>query len=97
MLFHPFYSRYVHDELLIWLNNYGLGCHIGDLFSGALAYADDAVLLAPSVSSMPKLLNIFSNFLQNTFNSKRSKHMNFGNDRPIYTLTFILKFQSFAK
>ena len=35
------------DTLLIELRRAGVGCFIGDWFVAALAYADDAVLLAP--------------------------------------------------
>jgi hypothetical protein len=37
------------DTLVISLAKTGLGCHIGSFFVGALAYADDWVLLAPIV------------------------------------------------
>ena len=36
------------DGLLISLHRAGLGCHIGHMFVGVLAYADDLVLLAPT-------------------------------------------------
>ena len=37
------------DILLERLKNNGVGCYIGDKFVGALAYADDLVLMSPSV------------------------------------------------
>ena len=44
------------DELLIALSNAGVGCFIGSIFVGALAYADDIVLTAPTATAMHKLL-----------------------------------------
>ena len=50
------------DELLMRLKRSGYGCHIGHIFTGALAYADDVVLIAPTMVSMRKLLDICSTF-----------------------------------
>ena len=44
--------------LLHELRKSGTGCHIGGVFLGFLAYADDLVLLAPSRSSAASLLSI---------------------------------------
>ena len=40
------------DELLITLQSSGLGCYIGDLFMAALGYADEVVLITPTVSAL---------------------------------------------
>jgi len=45
------------DGLLVILSNSGVGCFLV-LFVGALAYADDLVLLAPSPTAMRKMLSI---------------------------------------
>jgi len=42
------------DELLHALSEAKVGCYIGDIFVGALAYADDLVLTAPSANSLWK-------------------------------------------
>ena len=39
-----------------------LGCHIGDLFMGALGYADDVVIIAPTVCSLKSMLRICDDF-----------------------------------
>ena len=44
------------DEPLIRLKRSGFGCHIGNLFIGALA--DNFVLVAPTAASMTKMLDI---------------------------------------
>ena len=46
------------DGLLIRLRDSGLGCYIGLDFLGALAYADDLTLLAPTAYAMRGLLKI---------------------------------------
>jgi len=40
------------DGLLVKLSNANVGCFVGEFFVGALAYADDIVLLAPTPSAM---------------------------------------------
>ena len=40
------------DGLLEKLAASGVGCHWGCLFAGAVCYADDIVLLAPSASAL---------------------------------------------
>ena len=50
------------DELLERLKRSGLGCYIGHVFAGAFGYADDITLLAPTRSSMVRLLCIAQNF-----------------------------------
>jgi len=40
------------DGLLVKLSKAGIGCFDGNHFVGALAYADDIVLLAPTASAL---------------------------------------------
>ena len=44
------------DDLLLSLKSSGVGCYMGNFFVGALAYADDIVLLAPSANAMRRML-----------------------------------------
>ena len=44
------------DELLLKLESTGVGCFWNSHYAGALAYADDIVLLAPSASALRTLL-----------------------------------------
>ena len=46
------------DELLHALSAAKVGCYVGDIFVGALAYADDLVLTAPSATALRKMLAI---------------------------------------
>jgi len=64
------------DELLLSLKKSGHGCFIGSTFCGALGYADDVVLLAPSFSSLKCMLDVcerFANDYNVLFNSSKSK------------------------
>ena len=46
------------DDLLVNLRRSGVGCHLGNVFCGAVGYADDLLLLAPSRSAMETMLTI---------------------------------------
>jgi hypothetical protein len=64
------------DDLLLILSKAGVGCFIGLHFVGALAYADDLVLLAPTASAMRKLLAICEDFAREysiSLNALKSK------------------------
>lgn len=64
------------DNLLILLSKSGVGCCMGRHFLGALAYADDIVLLAPSPTAMRKMLHLCESYAYDfniTFNSSKSK------------------------
>ena len=68
------------DELIHELESAKFGCHIGLWFVGALAYADDLVLLAPSANATRKMLAICDDFGERysvTFNADKSKCMLF--------------------
>ena len=49
------------DPLLKELRNSGLGCRLGQYWYGALAYADDLILLSPSISGLQNMVNICQN------------------------------------
>jgi hypothetical protein len=72
------------DVLLLALRESGVGCHIGQWFVGALAYADDIVLLTPSARAMRKMLSICDGFAINynmKFNANKSKCLMFRPNR----------------
>ena len=63
------------DELLVKLSQCGVGCYIGTCFVGALAYADDIVLLAPSPSAMRRMLVLCEDYASDyyiSFNASKS-------------------------
>ena len=46
------------DELLTLLRDSGVGCFVGDLFTGAGCFADDLVLLSPTKDALQQQLHI---------------------------------------
>jgi len=66
------------DILLRSLSTSGFGCYIGNVFCGALAYADDIVLLSPNKSSLSSMLKIASDVatsLRLKFNQEKSQYL----------------------
>jgi len=66
------------DDLLVQLAHIGVGCFIGRKFVGALAYADDIVLVAPTASALCKMLAVCDNYATEyymAFNVHKSKCM----------------------
>ena len=64
------------DGLLCSLAESNVGCYICYVFVGALAYADDIVLLAPSTRAMRLMLGVCGDFAEEyaiVFNAKKSK------------------------
>ena len=73
------FSLYI-DILLRKLQLSGFGCHIGNTFCGALSYADDIALLAPTRFALKKLLSICEIFTKEydiLFNPEKSNFMLF--------------------
>jgi len=44
------------------LQEAGVGCYVGGRYAGALSYADDLVLLCPSLYGLNEMLNLCSSF-----------------------------------
>ena len=64
------------DDLLLALSKSGVGCYIGSNFVGALVYADDIVLIAPTTTAMRKLLSMCGEYAIEyciSFNASKSK------------------------
>ena len=58
------------------LRDAGYGCRIGDTVTNSFCYADDLVILAPTVTGISKLINICENYSQiYNINFKPSKCM----------------------
>jgi hypothetical protein len=69
-----------YDELLCKLKQTRMGCFVGQWFIGALAYADDVVLLAPSATAMRQLLATCDEFAEEyhlSFNASKTQCMYF--------------------
>ena len=52
----PIFWALYADPLLVRLRQLGLGAHVAGLFMGAVCYADDVLLIAPTRSAMQRML-----------------------------------------
>ena len=85
------------DELLIELKNNKVGCCIGNYYCGAYGYADDIILLCPSITGLEKMIKIceiYSDKHYISFNGKKSKLLIFGKKKKV-TLILLLKVNMF--
>ena len=77
------------DDLLMRLQNSGVGCYMGGVFSGAFAYADDLTLLCPSLGALRQMITICAQYATEydiKFNASKSQLIVFKgrrNDFPI--------------
>ena len=62
------------DSLLCALRESGRGCYGHSIFAGALCYADDLKILAPSADGLRKMLEVCEEFA-------RSHHVRFNPDK----------------
>jgi len=63
------------DSVLLALSRTRVGCFIGDIYVGVLAYADDATLIAPTSIAVRCMLHVCEEFSREfcvTFNAAKS-------------------------
>ena len=68
------------DKLFEVLKATGIGCYVGSTFAGAIGYADDIVLLSPSITGLQRLIDLTSHFLTDRsllLNAKKSQFIVF--------------------
>ena len=85
------FSLYL-DGLLEELADSGVGCFWGSLFVGAVAYADDVVLLAPCASALRCMLNICNTYASQhglLFNAGKTQLICFRKSKSIKSLPVI--------
>ena len=69
------------DNMLIELKDSGYGCNIGDSYVGCVAYADDIILMAPTITALQhqiKVVEKFAGLNSLKFNGNKSKLMYVG-------------------
>ena len=69
------------DGIIKRLISSGIGCHVASVFVACILFADDLALLAPTRSSLQKMIDICVEYLRENclkFNSKKTKVMVFG-------------------
>jgi hypothetical protein len=72
------------EELLKKLEESEIGCYIGHRYAGALCYADDVALIAPSQQAMRRMLHICEDFATKfhvKFNSSKSINIVVGTEK----------------
>ena len=77
----PFLFNVFMNDLLILLRKQGVGCFVKNIFVGAIMYADDLALIAPSRHAMQTLLSVCQRYCHDhslSFNTKKSKAIIFG-------------------
>ena len=75
------------DDLLLELKKSGFGCYIGVNFIGALCYADDIMLLSPTVVGMKNMLLICEKYAKDhniLFNPVKSNAIIFSKPKALY-------------
>ena len=58
------FSIYI-DELFLILKHSGFGCFVNDIFYGIMGYADDLVLLSPSIYGLQRMIDITNEYMIN--------------------------------
>ena len=56
------FSVYI-DELFMILKNSGFGCYVNEIFYGITGYADDLVLLSPSIYGLQRMIDLTNDYL----------------------------------
>ena len=51
-------NPFIHHNRNKYQNHIGFGCTIGTHFYGAVAYADDVLIMSPSVQGLQEMVNI---------------------------------------
>ena len=75
----PLFNIYLED-LLLNLEAQRLGCHRNCMFVGAFIYADDITILAPTSTSLNKMLDTCKQYADDvnlTFNASKTKYIYF--------------------
>lgn len=77
----PFLFNLYVDDLINMLQSKGYGCHVGNIWIGCIMYADDILLLSPSVAGLQKMLDLCVLYAADvgiTFNTTKSMCMMIG-------------------
>ena len=88
------------DIMLSRLRQCGAGCHVGNVFCGALAYADDVVILAPNRTALTCMLSIAQDSalqLKLRFNGSKSQYLVFRRKGSSFPVNASISFCSTTK
>ena len=71
------------DVLLLQLGTSGLGCYIDNGFLGALGYADDIVIMSPSIRGLNEMIRVCKSYADEyslLFNEQKTVVIKFGDN-----------------
>ena len=74
------FTLYIDDDLFVELSRVGVGCRWEGRFAGALCYADNLVLLAPSLAALRIMLRCCESFVAShslVFNASKTQPIRF--------------------
>ena len=77
----PLLFRIYIDDLLLELKNSGIGCTVGNYYCGAFGYADDLILLCPTITGIEHMIKICELYADKhfiRFNGLKSKLLIYG-------------------
>jgi len=77
----PYFFAVYIDDIVKIIYRHNIGCYIGAVCVGIFLYADDIILLAPSVSALQKMVTLCEthlSFLDMALNAKKSVCMRIG-------------------
>ncbi len=83
------------DKLIRHLQKSGIGCFIGQEYDGCQRYADDFVLLCPSVKGLQRMVDLCAEFGLEfcvTYNAKKTKCMKF-ELKPVMPKTYPIRLE----
>ena len=64
------------DDVLCKLNHSGHGCYIAWMLISAIMYADDIMLVAPSVKSLHKLITLCQAYIDDILSARKRQAFN---------------------
>jgi hypothetical protein len=77
----PYFFAVYIDDIINIIYRHNIGCHIGAVCVGIFLYADDIILLAPSVSGLQSMITLCEthlSFLDMALNAKKTVCMRIG-------------------
>ena len=80
--------------MLIRLRESRIGCHINNVFTGALAYADDVTIICPSLRGLNKMLEICNEYAAANhiyFNSMKTVCIKYGDSVMEYEKALLME------
>jgi len=83
----PFLFAIFVDDIVKKVQSVNTGCYVSHICASIFLYADDILLLAPSVSSLQRLLSACEEelyFLDMRINDKKSVCIRFGNRHDVF-------------